>query len=147
MAAGLTAWILFAVAPLVAHHAFKSAFDMDKPVHLEGKVTQLDYQNPHVFFHIDVKDSLGQTASWRLELAAPHELQGLGLTKGTISIGSDLVVDGFAARTGDRNMGVMEFKLKTNGQSFSMAEAWKKFDLPATGTPIIKFPSAPTPAK
>ena len=142
VAAGMSAWVLCAVAPLVAHHAFKSEFDMDKPIHLEGKVTQLDWQNPHVYFQMAVMDSKGQTATWRVELVSVNDLFQLGMTRGTISAGSDAVVDGFSAKTGGRNAGAMDFTMKTTGRSFSLTESWKRWDIPSRGTRRkIYFPS------
>ena len=154
--AALIAWILCAVVPLVAHHTFKSEFDTDRPLHLEGKITQLDLQNPHVYFHVEVTDSKGQTANWRVELVSPNDLSRLGMTRGMIGIGSDIVVDGFTAKTADRNMGAMEFTLKSTGKTFSLSEIWKRWELPSNGTrPSSKVltlaPSPPvrdrTPAK
>ena len=49
----LTAGLL--TVPLVAHHAFQAEFDETKPVTLKGKVTQMEWINPHSWIHIDVK--------------------------------------------------------------------------------------------
>ena len=42
-------------APLRAHHAFAAEFDAKKPVHFTGTVTKMEWTNPHVWLHMDVK--------------------------------------------------------------------------------------------
>jgi hypothetical protein len=34
--------------PALAHHSFASEFDTSKPITLEGVVTRIDWENPHV---------------------------------------------------------------------------------------------------
>lgn len=40
-----------------AHHGW-SSFDQDRPIYLEGKVTQAVWQNPHVELQIEVPEAL-----------------------------------------------------------------------------------------
>ena len=55
---------LIAAAPLSAHHSFAAEYDSSKPATLTGKVTKVEWQNPHAFFYIDVKDEkTGQIAN------------------------------------------------------------------------------------
>ena len=46
--------IMIAIAPLAAHHAFSAEFDASKPVKLSGKVTKVEFINPHSWIHLDV---------------------------------------------------------------------------------------------
>ena len=46
--------------PLWAHHAFQAEFDDKKPVHLTGKVTKMEWINPHAWIHIDVTEPDGK---------------------------------------------------------------------------------------
>jgi len=47
--------ILLAASPIWAHHG-STGFDQKKPVHLVGKVSLLEWMNPHIYFYVDVKD-------------------------------------------------------------------------------------------
>jgi hypothetical protein len=121
--------LLIVAVPLLAHHSFQSEFDMDKPIHLEGKVTQLDWQNPHSYFNVDAADSSGRKVNWRVELVSPNDLTRLGMTRMTIVVGSDIVVDGFAAKAGAQMVGAMELTVKSSGKNLSLADSWKRFEV------------------
>ena len=43
-----------------AHHSFAAEYDINKPVTLKGTVIKVDWINPHVYLHLDVKDAVGK---------------------------------------------------------------------------------------
>jgi len=88
------------VYPLSAHHSFAAEFDGSKAVRLVGKLTKVDWSNPHSYFYIDVKDDKGQIVNWGCEGAGPGALSRRGLKKGDLKIGDTLVVDGYRAKDG-----------------------------------------------
>src|SRR5438874_7434529 len=65
MMAGL--WLVGTAVPVRAHHAFAAEFDANKPVHFEGTVTKMEWTNPHVWLHMDVKKADGSVENWRSE--------------------------------------------------------------------------------
>ncbi|HEX4999346.1 MAG TPA: DUF6152 family protein [Terriglobia bacterium] len=91
------------VAPVLAHHSFSAEFDANKKVTLTGVVTKVEWQNPHVWFYMNVKDKeTGKTTNYGFEMGPPHLLQGQNppLTRKTIEIGSELTVTGSMAKNG-----------------------------------------------
>ncbi len=98
----LAAIVGLASAPLLAHHSFAALFDANKPIRLEGKLTKIEWTNPHSYFHIDVVDANGNTNSWAIEGAGPGALSRRGFGRGDIKIGDTLVINGYLAKTGAR---------------------------------------------
>jgi len=90
--------MLLAAAPVWAHHAFSAEFDASRPVKLKGTVTQWELVNPHSWLHIDVKNEDGTVTNWMIEGGSPNALLRLGVTKGSLPIGTEIVVEGYQAK-------------------------------------------------
>ena len=87
-------------APMQAHHAFSAEFDASKPVKLRGKVSKIELINPHSWIHIDVVGADGQVVTWMIEGGSPNALIRQGITKNSLPIGTELLVDGYRAKDG-----------------------------------------------
>jgi hypothetical protein len=92
---------LFATAlPSHAHHSFAAEFDATKPLKMTGTITKVEWQNPHSWFYIDVKDDGGTVTNWGWELASPNLLMRNGWTPTTLKAGDEVSVEGFQSRDG-----------------------------------------------
>jgi hypothetical protein len=98
-AAALAVGVFLATAPVMAHHAFAAEFDRDKPITLVGKVTKIEWVNPHTWLHVEVTTD-GKPVIWRVEGGAPNALMRRGWNRNSIKVGEQVTVDGFRAKDG-----------------------------------------------
>src|SRR5580765_8904048 len=106
---------------LQAHHSFQAEFDISKPVTLKGTVTKVEWINPHVYLHLDVKDQRGNVASWAFETLGPGRMRAEGMSKQTFGIGKTVTLKGYAARDGSKNLGFLRTVTFDDGHSI---EVW-----------------------
>jgi hypothetical protein len=91
-----------------AHHSLAGQFDVKQTVILEGVVSRVDWINPHIYLHLDVKDGSGKAATWRLEAVPVAMMRKAGLTKAELKgNGEKVTVVAFPARDGTPNLGFM----------------------------------------
>ena len=62
-----------------AHHAGDAEFDLNKTKTLTGVLTQIDWVNPHVFFHFLIKDGAGKYTPWLFQSPSPALLKRAGM--------------------------------------------------------------------
>ena len=89
--------------PAHAHHSEAAEFDSSKPVKVTGTIKKVEWQNPHVWFYVDVKDENGTITTWGFAGAPPGSLMRRGVTKDALKLGAVVNVEGSRARDGSNN--------------------------------------------
>lgn len=101
---------------MIAHHSFAAEFDGNQRVELTGIVTKVEWTNPHVWVYINVRDEeSGETVNWGAEFGPPHGLQRRGWRRDTLSIGTEVKVNGSLARNGSNRVNSNTVTLTATG--------------------------------
>src|ERR1700730_5013773 len=93
--AGVFLFLTGMAMPLWAHHAFAAEFDSNRPVTFKGTVTKMEWVNPHVWLHVNVKKPDGSTEEWAIEGGTPNVLFRRGFTKESLLPGAQIMIDGY----------------------------------------------------
>ena len=112
---------LMAVATLVAHHSVPGQFDVTKPVTLKGVISKVDWINPHIYVHLDVKETDGTTNTWALATLPTAMMRRAGLTKATLQgkPGEEVTINAVPARDGSKHLAWINKITYADGHSFS----------------------------
>lgn len=83
-----------------AHHSFAAEYDSNQPITLSGKLTKIEWSNPHGWIYLDVRGEDGKTTNWSVEFGSPNALLRRGLRRTDFPVGINLVVQGYRAKSG-----------------------------------------------
>ena len=96
-------FVLALAASVFAHHSAIAEYDLEKPVKVAGAVTRVEWSNPHIWFYVDVKNADGTVTNWGFSGGAPGVLQRRGISRTSMKVGDQVVVQGFRAKDGSFN--------------------------------------------
>ncbi len=92
--------LFFTAATVWAHHSASATYDTSKKITLTGKVTKLEWKNPHIFYYIDVVGPNGNV-NWAIEGSTPNQLYRSGWRKSDLNVGDSVTLaDSSPARNG-----------------------------------------------
>jgi hypothetical protein len=128
--------------PVLAHHAFGAEFDANRPILLKGKVTKVEWVNPHAWIHLAADEitlagapkRAGNGEEWMVEGGTPNTLLRRGIDRDSLKIGTDIIVDGYQSK--DRSN-------RANGRDITFTDG-KKLFMGSSGTGAPKDGTDPT---
>jgi hypothetical protein len=92
--------LVFAVAPLWAHHSWPVNFD--RLVTVKGTVIQFTWANPHPMMILEVQNSDGKMEKWEIGGPAVNRMEANGWTKNTVKPGDMLTGIGYQFSDGQK---------------------------------------------
>ena len=110
--------VLLAAVPVVAHHSFAAQYDRTKSINFKGKVTKVEWMNPHVYFYVDV-DEGGKVTNYACEAGAPNSLYRQGWRKDALKTGDMVSVEGWRAKDGTNNVNAGNITLPDGKKVFA----------------------------
>ncbi len=90
--------LLLAAAPVFAHHSISAEFDTTKPVTFTGTVKKVDWMNPHIYTHVEVKNEAGAVTLYKVEGGPPNSLFRSGWRPDSLKVGDTVTVTGIKAK-------------------------------------------------
>lgn len=132
--AGAIVSVLVTAAPVRAHHAFAAEFDANRPVLLRGKVTKVEWVNPHAWVHVEIVTTDGKSEIWMVEAGTPNTLLRRGITRQSLVPGMEITVDGYQSK---------DLSKRANGRDMTFPDGRKIF-MGSSGTGAPKDGSDPT---
>ena len=121
-AVGAALSLAIAGGAALAHHAFAAEFDGKAPVLLRGKVTRVEWINPHAWVHLDnVAPGFAQ-GEWMVEGGTPNTLLRAGIDRNSLKAGQEIIVRGYQSK--DR---LCRPACKANGRDVTFPDGRKLF--------------------
>lgn len=90
--------IVFAAAPLAAHHSVPVNFDQSREITIRGVITEIRWINPHSRFRLDVKQEDGSILEWLVEMGAINTMQRAGFRTERFAVGDPVTIIGNPGR-------------------------------------------------
>ena len=97
---------LAVLAPTAAqsHHSVSAWFERDGVQEIEGVVTEVRWENPHVRWFMRAPTTTGGEATWEIETLSVSGISRWGITAELLPVGSHVRVSGWPSRRGLNNI-------------------------------------------
>ena len=103
----VAATVMVVAGSLSAHHSVSGQYDASRPLTLTGVISKVDWINPHIYLHLDVKDKDGAVTTWTLSTLPTAMMRRAGLTKESLQgqPGEVVTITAIAARDETKKLG------------------------------------------
>ena len=102
---------------LMAHHS-RSHFDLDATIEIEGTVSEVSWQSPHIYVEVETSVSEGVSETWTLE---GHSIPGslrVGWQRDSVNVGDRVVVVAHPNREPSKKFAMLYSATLLDGKTF-----------------------------
>lgn len=103
--------IVITSSAAAAHHTVARTFDVSHAVALTGFVTSVQWQYPHVLYHLSVHDEDGGGIDWEIESRHPQGMHLDGIEMDTIKVGDVVTMNVLVALDGSHRAATVSVAL------------------------------------
>jgi len=114
--------LFLVAAPVWAHHSFAAQYDSKDLMTLTGTINNVEWTNPHIYIHLDVKDASGKVTKWAVEGYPPNTLKRTGFAKDNLVVGDTITVTAYRAKDGSATGAGREVTFKDGTKKFAGPE-------------------------
>jgi len=114
---------ILAPVSALAHHSVAAWFDRSRTQELEGVVTEIAWENPHVRFFMRAPNADGNETVWEIETLSVSGISRWGITADLLAVGDRLRVSGSPSRRGLDNIFVRNVLLPSGQELVFGGEA------------------------
>jgi hypothetical protein len=114
--------LLLAEVPAAAHHSFAAEYDSNNLITLTGVITKVEWTNPHMYIHLDVKGADGKVVSWSLEGYPPNTLKRTGFSRDILKEGETVTMTAYKAKDGTNTGAGREITFPDGSKKFAGPE-------------------------
>jgi hypothetical protein len=110
--------------PAFAHHSFAAEFDGSRVLHLEGVITEVDWVNPHSWWHVDVTNAKGVVEHWNIQSDSPIQLRRAGMTRENFgNPGEKVKITAYPSKDGTKGLAIIQtITFEDSGLTFKMLD-------------------------
>lgn len=108
--------------PAGAHHSFAAEYDSQTMLTLSGTISKVEWTNPHIYIHLDVKDPAGKVTTWSLEGYPPNTLKRTGFSRDLLKEGGKITITAYKAKDGSNTGAGREVTFPDGSKKFAGPE-------------------------
>jgi hypothetical protein len=87
-----------------AHHSIAAWFERSDSQEIEGVITRVHWQNPHILFFLDAPNAAGEIVEWEIEGFSIAGVQRWGMTEDLLQVGDRVRLSGWPSKRGLDNI-------------------------------------------
>jgi hypothetical protein len=123
-AAAVVVGLLAGSSLLLAHHSVAAGIDLTRTIRITGKITKVEWRNPHIWITVHGTDDEGKVADWLVEGGSVLGLANSGVDKRLITLDDVVSIEGHPAKEETRLMVSGLTLILPDGRKLDIHDRW-----------------------